>query len=274
MNDLKRFLEEDVGSGDVTVRTFIPDHDGTAVIICEEDAVVSGLEEAKGIFSLMGTEAIPLIQDGDRVPGGTDVMKLAGPMGSMLTCERTALNFLMRMSGISTATAHIVDMVRTEDPHMKIAGTRKTTPGFRQYEKKAIALGGGWPHRMGLYDMSMVKDNHIVACGGLKNILEKAGKLPKGIPLEVEVTDFDEGIAAAESGVGIIMADHFTPADTKRLREAVRNINPEILIEASGNITSENVFDYVGCADIVSLGSLTHSARSVHFSMDLETTKN
>ncbi len=269
MQDLKRFLDEDVGKGDITTEIFIPDNYGTASILCEEDSVVAGLEEAQGIFKLLNVESKLLTGDGCRVRKGMIVMTLSGPLKGILTGERTALNFLMRMSGIATATASIIEVVRTQDDNIKIAGTRKTTPGFREFEKKAIALGGGWPHRNGLYDMIMIKDNHILACGGIENAMKKAKNAPQGIMIDVEVSNIDDGMIAAKYGADIIMADHMTPADTKMLRDVAKKINPEVLIEASGNITKDNVLDFTNCADMISLGALTHSVKAVHFSLDI-----
>ncbi|MDR2698874.1 MAG: carboxylating nicotinate-nucleotide diphosphorylase [Candidatus Methanoplasma sp.] len=268
--DLGRFLEEDMGSGDVTTETFVPDILGRARIICEEDAVVAGMEEAAEIFGLLGVTSERLAADGERVRKGTEVMILKGPLRGILTGERTALNFMMRMSGIATATDSVVRAVREKDPLMMIAGTRKTTPGFRSFEKKSIALGGGWRHRDGLYDMIMVKDNHILACGGVGNALDRIRGAPEGMKVEIEVENIEDGVLAAKAGADIIMADHMSPSETRILRERARSINGNVLIEASGNITEENAADYAGCADIVSLGSLTHSSKAVHFSLDLE----
>ncbi len=268
--DLRPFLEEDVGDGDVTSQVFLPPGNGKAIITCESDSVVAGLEEAAGIFSIMGVKCRTFVKDGDRVSGGTVVMMCEGDLRALMTCERTALNFLMRMSGIAEMTSEISARVHEKDPGLMIAGTRKTTPGFRYFEKKAVALGGGWPHRMGLWDMAMVKDNHIAACGGIDAVLARMKDVPKGIPVEIEVLDLEEGLKAAGSGAAIIMADHFPPEECRKLREAVRRIDPSIKIEASGNITADTAADYAGCADIVSIGALTHSPKATHFSMDIE----
>lgn len=268
--DLRPFLDEDVGSGDITAETFVPDVQGRACIICEEDAVVAGLEEAAEIFRLLGVSSEKLTADGGRVPKGAKVMTVSGPLRGILTGERVALNFLMRMSGIATGTDSAVRRIRTKDPDLMIAGTRKTTPGFRAFEKKAVSLGGGWPHRNGLYDMVLIKDNHILACGGVGKAMELTRNVPKGMKTEIEVENIGDGILAAEMGADIIMADHMSPSETKELREKARSINSNILIEASGNITEDNVTDFAGCADIVSLGSLTHSSKAVHFSLDVE----
>jgi nicotinate-nucleotide pyrophosphorylase (carboxylating) len=268
--DLRPFLEEDVGSGDITTDTLVPDVHGKAYIICEEDAVIAGLDEAADIFRLLGVSPRLLASDGERVEKNSRVMIVEGPIRGILTGERTALNFLMRMSGIATETNLIVRMVREKDPDLKIAATRKTTPGFRAFEKKAVLLGGGWPHRSGLYDMVMIKDNHILACGGIANALKKIGDIPSGIKVEIEVENIEEGIMAAKAGADIIMADHMSPLETNELRKKARSIKKDVLIEASGNITKENIVDFAGCADIVSLGSLTHSSKAIHFSLDIE----
>ncbi len=268
--DLKPFLYEDVGSGDITTETFVPDISGKACIICEEDAVLAGLEEAAKIFGLLGVSSVKMAADGERVSAGTKVLVLEGPLRGILTGERVALNFLMRMSGIATETDSIVRVIREKDQDIMIAGTRKTTPGFRYFEKKAIVLGGGTPHRSGLYDMVLVKDNHILACGGLGKALELIDLLPDGIKIEIEVESIEDGVLAAKKGADIIMADHMSPADTKELRERAKAINKDVIIEASGNITAKNIADFAGCADMVSLGSLTHSPKAVHFSLDVE----
>lgn len=268
--DLKRFLDEDVGSGDATTNIFVPDIDGRASVICEENAIVAGLEEASEIFRLLNVDSELLVSDGDSVKKDTRVMNLRGPLKGIVTGERTALNFLMKMSGIATETNLLTQRIRAIDPDLLVAGTRKTTPGFREFEKKAIALGGGWPHRSGLYDMILIKDNHISACGGFSEMLEKIDDVPDGMKIDIEVTCIDDGVLAAKKGADIIMADHMSPDDVRILREAVRSIDADIKIEASGNITKDNIIDYAGCADIVSLGSLTHSSRAIHFSLDVE----
>ncbi|MDR3206070.1 MAG: carboxylating nicotinate-nucleotide diphosphorylase [Candidatus Methanoplasma sp.] len=269
--DLRPFLDEDVGAGDLTANIFVPDRKGSATIVCEEDAVVAGMEEACGIFALLGAAAEPLAVDGQRAAAGTKVMTVRGPLRGLMTGERVALNFLMRMSGIATATAAAVELVRTKDADMLIAATRKTTPGFRSFEKKAVVLGGGWGHRNGLYDMVMIKDNHIAAAGGVSEALAKIGDVPEGVKVEIEVSGVRDGLAAAKNRrVDVIMADHMPPKDVAELRSLARAVNGNVLIEASGNITLDNILDYAGCADIVSLGALTHSARAVHFSMDVD----
>ena len=267
--DLGPFLEEDIGIGDITTDIFVPDIRGSADIVCEEDAVIAGLEEAAAIFELLGVSSKQLVSDGDSVLKDTKVMNVEGPLKGILSGERVALNFLMRMSGIATETNSIMKKIREKDSNLMVAGTRKTTPGFRAFEKKAIALGGGWPHRNGLYDMVLIKDNHIRACGGVANALELAEKVPDNIKIEIEVENIEDGVMAATLGADIVMADHMSPSETKELMMRAKAVKNDVMIEASGNITKNNVMDFTGCADIVSLGSLTHSVRAVHFSLDI-----
>ena len=263
---IANYLEEDVGSGDITTRLTVPNIDGRAVIVVEEDAVIAGLDEAEAIFNAVGCDAEGMVKDGDSVKAGTRVMSVSGPMRGIITAERTALNFLMQMSGIATATAAAVDAC---DGQIIIAATRKTTPGFSTYEKKAVAIGGGDPHRACLDSMIMIKDNHIKACGSVRNAMEKVSKAPFSYKVEVEVENVEDAVTAAEMGADIIMADNTSPELTKEIADAVKSVNDRILVEASGNMNLERLKEYVGIADIVSMGCLTHSARSVQFSMDI-----
>ena len=267
--DLRPFLDEDVGAGDITTDALIHNVKGKAVIICEEDAVLAGLEEAAEIFRLMGVSPDFQVKDGQQVRKGSKIMTVEGPLSGIITAERTALNFLMKMSGIATETRSLVTMMRKKDKHVKIAGTRKTTPGFREFEKKAIVLGGGWPHRAGLYDMVLIKDNHIAACGGVEKAMTLIKKVPKNVVVEIEVSNINDAVIAAKMGANIIMADHMSPEETKELMTAVKKIDSNIQVEASGNITRDNLMDYAGCADIISIGAITHSSRAVHFSLDI-----
>ena len=258
---ITNYLEEDVGSGDITTRLTVPNIDGRAVIVVEEDAVIAGLDEAEAIFNAVGCDAEGMVKDGDSVKAGTRVMSVSGPMRGIITAERTALNFLMQMSGVATATAAAVDAC---DGEIIIAATRKTTPGFSTYEKKAVAIGGGDPHRACLDSMIMIK-----ACGSVRNAMEKVSKAPFSYKIEVEVENVEDAVTAAEMGADIIMADNTSPELTKEIADAVKSVNDRILVEASGNMNLERLKEYVGIADIVSMGCLTHSARSVQFSMDI-----
>lgn len=266
-DDFDRFLEEDIRTGDITTETFVPDVEGTAVITCEDNAVVSGLEEAAAVFAKLGVESELLIEDGTHVSPGTQVMKLSGPLRGITTAERTALNMMMRMSGVSTAVYDATQLCRAKNPDVKIAGTRKTTPGFRKYEKKAIILGGGDPHRYGLDDLVLVKDNHIQALGGIEAVMERTLDLPYHLKVEVEIENLHDAEVAAKCGADIIMMDNRTPEEAEEIYRLVKSINKDIMVEASGRISMDNVADYACVADRISMGSITHSVKAVHFSL-------
>lgn len=264
--DLRVFLEEDVGKGDVTTALTVPSGSSKATIICEDNAIVAGIEEAVGIFNLMDIKCEVFVHDGERTSKGDAVMRISGQKASILTCERTALNFLMRMSGIATATAMAAELCAPA----KVAGTRKTTPGFRKYEKKAIELGGGLSHRHGLYDAILIKDNHIMAAGGLVEAMDAVLDAPYSMSVEVEVETLSDAVTAAKMGADIILVDNLPPSEVAAIRDAVKAIDPDISIEASGGINFENIASYSGTADIISMGALTHSVKAVQFSLDLK----
>jgi len=269
MDDLRRFLDEDIGQGDITTEIIVPEGDGKAEITCEDDAVVAGLLEAEEIFQIMGLVTEILVKDGTRVRKGTAVAVVSGSKNKIMTSERTALNIMMRMSGIATMTNDIVTECRRIDPNIVVAGTRKTTPGFRAFEKKAIILGGGDPHRYGLYDRVLIKDNHIKAAGGVLNAMQLSKNVPSGIKVEIEVENISDAVIAAENRADIIMIDNQSPSETKKIMEKIKSIDPNILVEASGRITPDNAKEYAGSADIISLGALTHSVKAVHFSLNI-----
>ncbi len=269
MDDIDRFLEEDIGSGDITTETFVPDVDGRAVITCEDETVVAGLEEAAEVFRRLGVSARPLTDDGTRVPRGTAVMELSGPERGITTAERTALNIMMRMSGIATMVNDATLKLRKHNDRVMVAGTRKTTPGFRKFEKKAIVLGGGDPHRFGLYDMVLVKDNHIEAAGGIENVMERCLDLPYGMKVEVEVENAHDAEVAAKCGADIIMLDNRSPEEAKALYALIKDIDENIIVEVSGRVTMDNIEDYADCADRISMGAFTHSVKACHFSLAL-----
>ncbi len=270
MDDIDRFLEEDIGAGDITTITFVPDIEGNAIITCEDNAVVAGLEEAVQTFSKLGVTATPKVEDGAKVSKGTVVMELSGPERGITTAERTALNIMMRMSGIATMVADATELCRKYNDKVMIAGTRKTTPGFRKFEKKAIKLGGGDPHRFGLDDLVLIKDNHIEAAGGIENIMEQTLSLPYNMKVEVEVENAHDAEVAAKCGADIIMLDNRTPEEAGELYKLIKSINPEIMVEISGRVTMETVADYACVADRISIGAVTHSVKAIHYSLAIE----
>ncbi|MFY9605436.1 MAG: carboxylating nicotinate-nucleotide diphosphorylase [Thermoplasmata archaeon] len=268
---LQEFLREDIGSGDITSELVIPPNTkAKGRILCKEQCVLAGVAEAKAVFEELGANVSRSKEDGSEVRKGDVVLEVEGPARSILAGERLALNFVMRMSGIATLTHNLVARCRRINPKIRVAATRKTTPGFREFEKKAVLLGGGDPHRAGLYDAVLIKDNHIRIAGGVKEALRRAKRGSFTKKIEIEVENEKDARTAVENRADIIMLDNFKPDDAKKLSAELKKINPEVLIEVSGGIRPENVEQYAAGADIISLGWLTHSVKSVDFSMEIE----
>ena len=265
LTELERFVEEDIGYDDVSCN-IIPDCRVNAEVIAKEFGVVAGLAEATQIFEYFEVFPATDFQDGDMVKENDIILSLDGGSRSILRAERLALNFLGRMSGIATLTREYVE--RAGGP--RIAGTRKTTPGFRKFEKKAIAAGGGDPHRYNLSDAVMIKDNHIAVIGLEKAIIaaKRAASFTKKI--EVEVETVDDAVRAAKMGVDIIMFDNMT---VKEIQKAVKileekGLRDNITLEASGGISIENVDKYARTTvDVISIGALTHSSNWLDISL-------
>lgn len=269
--ELRRFLEEDVGYGDMTTQAVVgPWETGRGSIVAEERCILAGIDTVSELFSMLGLSVVQDLRDGERAEEGDTVMEIYGPLAPMLTGERLALNILMRMSGIATETARAVKNAVRVNPEVRIAATRKTTPGFRYFEKSAVVIGGGDTHRLRLDDGILIKENHIEAAGGLEKAIELAGKSATfARKIEVEVTDIDMAGRAAAAGADIIMLDNFSPGEAEKAYELVKGIDRSIIIEVSGGITVDNVADYAAYADVISMGSLTHSVRACNLSMDV-----
>ena len=267
----RRFLEEDIGSGDVTSEAIIPkDVTARGRIICKEQCVLAGVAEASEVFEDLGAKVVMKSRDGTRVKKGDIVLEVRGPARSLLAGERLALNIVMRMSGIATLTDSLVRRCRRINPKVKVAATRKTTPGFREFEKKAVVLGGGWSHRMGLYDAVLIKNNHIKIAGGIRQALVRAKR--KGVKgkIEIEVETPEQAFEALELGADIIMLDNFSPEAAKKLAKELKRLRSRVVIEVSGGIRPDNIEKYAPAADIISLGWLTHSFKSIDFSMKVD----
>jgi nicotinate-nucleotide pyrophosphorylase (carboxylating) len=260
-------LEEDIGPGDVTTDALIePDREATAVIFAKEPLILAGLHVAQKVFTTLDPAARfdTTFQDGDRVETRDDILIVQGKFRALLTGERTALNFLQRLSGISTFTGEYVG--RAAGSNVRLTDTRKTTPGWRRLEKYAVKIGGGHNHRFGLYDGILIKDNHILACGGIREAVDKVrnGRAPR-FPIEVEVSDLNQVKEALESSVDIIMLDNMSLND---ICNAVLMIQGRALIEVSGGVSLEMLGELAKTGvDIISVGALTHSARAVDISM-------
>jgi len=266
--NIVRFLDEDVGFGDITT-ALVPEAKATAELVCKQDCVLAGVEEAEFLFSLAGAKAKQLAKNGDIIRKGTTVMRAAGPNKGLLQVERTILNLMSRMSGVATACSQAVEIARQVNPKTRIAIIRKTLPGLTAFDKKAAKIGGADTHRMNLEEMVLIKNNHLVFFKSVSEALKVAKtKASFSKKIEIETRSPEQALEAAEDDPDIIMLDNF---DSKTAAETVKKIrrkNPRTLIELSGGITLDNLADYVAAgADVVSMGILTKEAKSIDFSM-------
>ena len=266
MEDL---LAEDEGYGDITSDLLIGNEGGESEIVANEDCVIAGLAEAGEIFKGLSLDARAQVEEGCEIKKGTVVMTIHGPLKAILLGERLALNFIMRMSGIATVTSNILWECRRMNKNVRIAATRKTTPGFRFYEKKAVMLGGGDPHRNRLDDMILIKDNHLIIVGSVTEAVKKAKTYSFSKKVEVEVVVLEQAKEAAMAGADIIMLDNMSPKDAEECFKAIKEIDPRIIVEVSGEITPHNAPEYAKHADVISLGWITHSAKAVQFSLSV-----
>ena len=260
---------EDVGDGDHTTLSTIPaDEMGKQHLLVKEEGILAGVDMARKVFEKFdpSLKMTVFINDGAHVKPGDVVFVVEGPVRSLLQTERTMLNIMQRMSGIATVTA--LYQSRLEGLKTKVLDTRKTTPGLRMLEKEAVRIGGGCNHRIGLFDMILIKDNHIDFAGGIPQAVEAAKKYlkekGKDLKIEVEVRDTDEINQALAAGVDRIMLDNFSP---ERTLEAVKLINGRTEVESSGGITLDTLRDYAECGvDFISVGALTHSVKGLDMS--------
>jgi nicotinate-nucleotide pyrophosphorylase (carboxylating) len=268
---IKNAIAEDLGDGDHTSRSTIPaDAQGKAQLIVKEDGVLAGVALALEIFRHVDEqlETEVLIEDGAAVKFGDIALVVKGNVHAILLAERLVLNCMQRMSGIATKTNRIVQLLKPYKT--QVLDTRKTTPGLRYLEKWAVRIGGGVNHRIGLYDMILIKDNHVDYAGGIVNAINAANKYlettGKKLDIEIEVRNLEELEQVLETGnVNRIMLDNFSLVD---LKEAVHRINNKFTTEASGGILEENIADYAACGvDYVSMGALTHSVKSLDMSL-------
>jgi len=269
-------LQEDLqGRGDVTSQFLLRDEVGGAVIIAKEDGVIAGLSVAEQVFRKTDSGILfeANIEDGKKVKESEQVAQIRGKVSSVLTAERTALNFLQRLSGIATLTAQFVE--RTKGMHAKILDTRKTTPGLRHLEKYAVRMGGGHNHRMGLHDMILIKENHIATAGGITSAVKRAReqlvRQSLELDVEVEVTNLEQLREALELKVNRIMLDNIT---LEEMRQAVRIVTGDVELEVSGGVTLETVRQIAETGvDYISVGVLTHSARALDLSLLIQNVK-
>ncbi len=268
--DIKHWLTEDIGDGDHTTLCCIPaDAIGRSRLIVKDTGIIAGIEVAKKVFEIFDKELriTQYMQDGDEVKPKDIAFEVEGKVRSLLQTERLMLNIMQRMSGIATRTREYVKLL--EGTRTRILDTRKTTPGLRMLEKEAVLIGGGCNHRIGLYDMILLKDNHIDFAGGISQAIDRANKYlkdnNKNLKIEIEVRNFDELNEVLASGnVNRIMLDNFSVADT---RKAVEIIGGRFETESSGGITETTIREYaLAGVDYISVGALTHSIKSLDMS--------
>ena len=263
---LSKFLAEDIGKGDITSK-LLPKKKISVRIISRENAIIAGTVYAKEIFRLKGCNAKILKKDGSKVKQNQTIMTVTGNAGNILTCERTALNLLTRMSGIATQTDALVKMIPKKT---KLYATRKTAPGLRYFDKEAVEIGGGKKHRLTLDEMIMIKDNHIAVGDSLLSLIKNAKKKYK--KFEVEVENTSDAVLSASEGASIIMLDNFTPTQIKKTIRILKKqkLRNKVMLEASGGINSKNILKYGQTGvDIISVGSITNSVKGIDMSLEI-----
>jgi nicotinate-nucleotide pyrophosphorylase (carboxylating) len=263
-------LQEDLGPHDITTKSLIKEKDrGSATVLAKEDFLLAGLSVFSRVFFRLDEKVrvASFFKDGEEIKAGNIIAKVEGPLWALLSGERTALNFLQRLSGIATFTRMVVKKIKGYPT--KILDTRKTTPGWRVLEKEAVRVGGGFNHRFGLFDGVLIKDNHIQAVGNItRAIMLARSKAPVTLKIEVEVNTLEQVDEALKAKADIVMLDNMSLEDMKR---AVKKIKDRALVEASGGITLENVASVAKTGiDVISIGALTSAFRAIDISMELE----
>jgi nicotinate-nucleotide pyrophosphorylase (carboxylating) len=267
--ELLRFISEDIQGGDIT-SVLLPKKKIKAKIISRQEGVLAGVKFAGDIFRLKGCNVKIIKKDGAKLKSNQIILQISGNAGTVLSCERTALNLLSRMSGISTQTNFLVSKIRKINRKTKLYSTRKTAPGLRFFDKEAIMIGGGHKHRMSLNDMVMIKDNHLLVTNSMEGIIKSARKRHKHV--EVEVENQRDAILAASSGATIVMLDNFFPVQIKKTITALqkKKLRNKVKLEASGGINSKNIAAYAKTGvDIISVGSITNSVKGLDLSLEV-----
>jgi len=267
--ELLRFISEDIQGGDIT-SVLLPKKKIKAKIISRQEGVLAGVKFAGDIFRLKGCNVKIIKKDGAKLKSNQTILQISGNAGTVLSCERTALNLLSRMSGIATQTNFLVSKIRKINRKTKLYSTRKTAPGLRFFDKEAIMIGGGHKHRMSLNDMVMIKDNHLLVTNSMEGIIKNARKQHKHV--EVEVENQRDAILAASSGATIVMLDNFSPIQIKKTITVLqkKKLRNKVKLEASGGINSKNISAYAKTGvDIISVGSITNSVKGLDLSLEV-----
>ena len=263
---LKQFLAEDIGKGDITSALLLKKKISVK-IISRENAIIAGTKYAKEIFAIKGCKTKIITKDGSKIKPNQNILEITGYADKILTCERTALNIITRMSGIATQTNQLVKKIPNKT---KLYATRKTAPGLRYFDKEAVEIGGGGKHRLRLDEMVMIKDNHIAVEQSLMALIKKTKKKYK--KFEVEVENTENAVLAAQEGAAIIMLDNFSPSQIIKTIKVLKNkkLRKNVLLEASGGINSKNISKYGKTGvDIISIGSITNSVKGIDVSLEI-----
>ena len=270
---LRQILSDDIGQGDVTVAAVISANlTVNAEVIAKEEGVAAGIEEATFLAEYLGLTVKAKVVDGEKIKNKQVLIQISGDAQTILSLERTMLNLLSRMSGIATKTRMLTEKLEKANVKTKIAATRKSAPGLLYFDKKAVVIGNGDPHRLHLDDMVLIKDNHLAIVGSVEEAIKKAkAHVSFTKKIEVEVTSVEDALKAAKVGADIIMLDNFSPKQAKEAGKALREAGfGKVLLEVSGNITCENLLEYAAArVDIISLGELTHSIKALDMSLEI-----
>jgi nicotinate-nucleotide pyrophosphorylase (carboxylating) len=270
---LKRLLAEDIGQGDLTSAAVVPTGlKVEAAVIAKESGVVAGIEEAGILAESLGLSVIAEVADGEKIRNGQIIMKIAGEAQTTLSAERTMLNLLSRMSGIATTTRNLLGKLQKANIRAKIAATRKTAPGMLYFDKKAVLIGGGDPHRLRLDDMILIKDNHVVIAGSVEEAVKRAKQAASfSKKIEAEVTSATDVVKAAKAGADIVMLDNFSPSQVGEAVEALKKAGffGKVVLEVSGGVIEQNLLEYAAQVDIISMGALTHSTKALDISLEI-----
>ena len=266
-------IEEDINTGDITTESIIPESmTATATMTAKQDGVISGLEIVKMVYDRFQDDVVftPYFNNGDHVKKGDVILKIEATYPTLLRGERLSLNIFQRMCGIATETARYVKELA--GTHTQLLDTRKTAPGLRVLDKMAVKHGGGTNHRMGLYDMAMIKDNHIKMAGGIAKAVEQVrSSIPSDIKIEVEATNLEEVLQAIEAGADIIMLDNMSNSAMTEAVAVIRKADKGIKTEASGNMSIERLREVAETGvDYISVGALTHTVKGMDISMNIQ----
>jgi len=267
--ELLRFVSEDIQSGDIT-SVLLPKKKIKAKIISRQEGVLAGIRFARDVFYLKGCRVRIIRKDGAKVKPNQIILQVSGDAKSILSCERTVLNLLSRMSGIATQTNVLVSKIRKINRKTKLYSTRKTAPGLRFFDKEAVMIGGGYKHRMSLNDMVMIKDNHLLVTDSIEGIIKNARRRHKQV--EVEVENQNDVILAINYGATIVMLDNFSPAQVKKTITTLqkKKLRNKVKLEASGGINSKNITAYAKTGvDMISVGSITNSVKGLDLSLEV-----